>query len=472
MGRGAVALVSDALDTWLRGADGDVAIETHGGASFTYAAWREHVLQIARQLERAGSVVGRVVAVTGDDVSILAGVLATWSLGGVAWVVGSSEREAARVRPFVWLDGSSATSPADAEDPRRLHAALVLSTSGSSGEPKHVVLGHEGLVANVDAITRYLPVAEAPRTGVLVPLTYSYGLVGQALATLRVGGTVLLLRGASAFPKEQWAALVRHRAMGLSSVPAQLRALAEVADETHHLAYVASAGARLDRATVEAMRRAFPRARRFNQYGLTEASPRVCALEDADAPEAFASGSIGRAIDGVQAEVRDGDRLCEVGEVGSLVVRGPNVMRGYLDDEEGTRAALSPYGLVTGDFASVDAEGLLHPAGRRDDLVKIAGERVSLTRVARELERAGECEVRAVEGGRTGTRLVAFVVGDASEARRLSRALPEAWRPSKVWALSAMPRTERGKLDRRLLQTWAEDGRVEERASKEGRTKE
>ncbi|MCA9557690.1 MAG: long-chain fatty acid--CoA ligase, partial [Myxococcales bacterium] len=322
-------------------------------------------------------------------------------------------------------------------DPR---AALVLSTSGSSGRPKDVLLGRDGLVANIEAILDYLPVADHPRTAIVLPLNYSYALVGQALTTLAVGGTVVLLSDLN-YPAQQAERMAALRVEGLSSVPASLRLLA--AANAPPLAYVASAGGPLSDATRQSMAEAWPDARRFNQYGLTEASPRVTACSDVEA--AFHRGSVGRPLRGVQVEAVDGE----------LVVRSPAVMLGYLNDPEGTAAALTSRGLRTGDRGHVDADGYVFVEGRVDDLVKIAGERVSLDAVAaavRTLPGVRDAAVVTLPDARTDLRLAALVVldGDAElrAVRRAARALHPAHRPTLWAAAEALPTNARAKLDR------------------------
>ena len=324
-------------------------------------------------------------------------------------------------------------------------AALVLSTSGSSGHPKAVVLGRAGVAANVDAILAYLPVAAHPRTAIVLPFAYSYALVGQALTTLAAGGTVLLLSDLG-YPVERVAAMRDLGASGLSSVPASLRLLAGAADPPLRLGYVASAGAPLTPATIDAVARGFPGATMFNQYGLTEASPRVTACSDAE--PAFARGSVGRPLRGVELEIVDGE----------VVVRGPSVMRRYLDDPEATAAALTARGLRSGDRGRLDADGYLYVRGRIDDLVKVAGERVGLDEVAtalRALEGVLDAGVVALPDPRTDLRLVAGVVlGAGTSVRDLRRAL-RGWHPArrpKLVQLDALPTNARGKLDRRALE--------------------
>jgi acyl-coenzyme A synthetase/AMP-(fatty) acid ligase len=380
-----------------------------------------------------------------------------------------------RARPIVTvrdasLDGDLSVAEPDTgpEGPRcsTPEAALILFTSGSSGVPKGVVLSRTGIAANVDAILTYLPVPRFPVTACVLPLSYSYALVGQAFTTLRAGGTLVLL-GDVPYPVRQIELMARSGASGLSSVPTSLRMLAEAAaafspGERPPLGYLASAGAPLDAITRSRLAEAFPDAWVFAQYGLTEASPRVTAISTAD--PAFAAGSVGRPLPGIAvfAAGEDGSRL-PAGTIGELVVQAPSVMIEYLDDPDGTRRVLGPDGLRTGDYGFVDGMGFVYVEGRRDGVVKCAGERVSLEEVAAVIREAPGVEdacVVAVPDERLGNRLVAFVTGDeqvAGQIQDLVRAsLPAAKRPGTIVSLPALPRQINGKLDLALLRELAQ----------------
>jgi long-chain acyl-CoA synthetase len=296
---------------------------------------------------------------------------------------------------------------------------------------------------------------------VVVPLSYSYGLVGQVLTTLHLGATLLLL-GDLVFPTLQVDAMRALDARGLSTVPTSLRALARTlaerpAHDAPSLGYVASAGGPLDASTIAATRSAFPGARLYNQYGLTEASPRVAATDDRE--PAFARGSVGRPLDGTEvwAVCPDGSRAAP-GVEGELVVRGPSVMLGYLGDPDETARVLSSDGaLRTGDAGYVDDEGYIFVSGRCDGVVKCGGERVSVEEIAAVLrthEGVRDACVIAVPHTELGATLHAFVEGSAdvvAQLRRLVRSLPPAKRPARFTALAALPRTPNGKIARAEL---------------------
>ncbi len=414
-----------ALDEVLGGAPSAAAIGFPGGRTVSYRDLRAAVL--AREVTRP------FMPLPPEPFDALVAALAAWNGGAVA------------------VPNAPAGLPQHVDS----RAALLLFTSGSTGGPKGVLLSGDGIRANVEAILGYLPVREVPDTALVLPLHYSYALVGQALTTLRVGGTVWLFNGLE-FPVQKLAAMAAvGRPVGLSSVPASLRLLARAELEQKsgaRLGYVASAGGRLDAPVVALVRQAFGAVRFFNQYGLTEASPRVTAVSDEH--PAFAFGSVGRALPGltVFAVSPSGERL-PTDASGELAVRGPSVMLGYLNDAAGTARVLSPDGtLRTGDFGHVDRDGFVFVEGRSDGVVKVAGERVSLESVAdafRGVPGVREVAVAALPDEALGARLVAVVEGAVtlSSLRAKGREVPPQQRPSRYVIVDVMPRTQNGKID-------------------------
>lgn len=445
------------LSALVQGDDADTALVRSDGRTLTYAALREAAEIGGRALTVAGYGPGDVIAVAVADPSeLLLAAMAVWKSGaavlpldaraGKALLVDPIERSgAAAVVTALKPDLTLELEKRDKAAPVDERTGIVLFTSGSSGKPKGVLLGRDGIVANVEAICGYLPLAQYGRTAVVLPLFYSYALVGQALTTLRTGGTLVLLSD-QPFPKTQLELMAAQAVNGLSAVPTALRLLARTLPAISprpqlSLGYVASAGGPLDAATVKDVREAFAPKHFFNQYGLTEASPRVTALSDAEA--AFERGSVGKPLPGIEVKQA---------EDGQLLVRGPSVMLGYLGDEAATRAAMEADWLRTGDQGRVDAEGYVFITGRNDGIVKVAGERVGLDEVEAALRGAPGVEdliVVAVPDEVLGSRLVALVVGaDGGLRERARETLPAVKRPSKVLTVTALPKTANGKPDR------------------------
>jgi acyl-CoA synthetase (AMP-forming)/AMP-acid ligase II len=470
------------LSHWLGGTDpGAEALVTSRGDRLSYGALRQAAETAAAALSACGAGPGRVVAVrVRDPGGALVAMLAALETGaavlpvdvrageaGLAATVGRA-RPAAIVRDCT-LDGMLAFDAPPAPRDLGPDAGLLLFTSGSSGEPKGVVLGRGAVAANVEAILGYLPVRTFRRTAIILPMSYSYALVGQALVTLRAGGTALMFSDVG-FPALQLEAMAREGATGLSSVPPSLRWLCQAAleaepDERPALGYLASAGAPLDETTRRMLKQAFPAARRFNQYGLTEACPRVTAIGD-DEPY-FEDGSAGRPLAGLSVVAVDADgEALPPGVAGELVVAGPSVMLGYLDDPEGTARAFCAHGLRTGDTGMVDASGYVWVTGRHDGVVKCGGERVSVEEVAAVVRKAAgvtDAVVVAVPDELLGSRLVAYVeasvpdvVARVSEAAR--HHLSAAKRPHRIVAVAALPRGPHGKIDLAALRKQAGAG--------------
>jgi acyl-CoA synthetase (AMP-forming)/AMP-acid ligase II len=457
----------------IAGREDAIALVSSVGREVTYAELRARVDRGASTLVDLGAEAGRVVAVAVTDPSaFVVAVFAVWQSGaavvpvdtraGEPLVVATAARAGASALVRGVDDDGALVVERHAGRPIDPRASLVLFTSGSSAEPKGVVLSAAGIEENVRAIVGYLPVGSSPRTAVVVPLSYGYGLVGQVMTTLHVGGTLVLLSDV-AYPALQLEGMSRFRVSGLSAVPTSLRMLARAALESPvetrpALSYVASAGGVLDAATVDRIREAFPAARIFNQYGLTEASPRVTAIESTEAP--FARGSVGRALDGISVWAADTDgRRLAPGLEGELFMRGPSVMLGYLGDAAATERAITPDGaLRTGDVGWVDDDGYVFVAGRADGVVKCGGERVSVEEIAAVLRSADgvrDAYVVAVPHPDHGAKLYAFVEGDGDLSASLRRfvrdRLPPAKRPSRFVTMTALPRTANGKIARAAL---------------------
>jgi long-chain acyl-CoA synthetase len=462
------------------GAEDRIAVITSAGQEISYAALSRGASTAADSLRSRGVRPRSAVAIAARaPAGYLVAALGALRAGALVVPCDSRgppeavSRTAARAGAAAVVVGASAGGALDVAEPgawqpREHHpdGALLLSTSGSSAEPKLVLLSAAGVAANIQAILDYLPVTSAPRTAVVVPLSYSYGLVGQVLTALEAGATLLLL-GDLPFAAEQVGRMRALGAEGLSTVPSSLRMLARAALDDGGalpLAYVASAGAPLDAGTVALVREGFPGARLFNQYGLTEASPRVTALSDAE--PAFARGSVGRALRGLEIFAIDpeGAPLAADAE-GELAVKGPNVMLGYLDDPGASALALLPGGaLRTGDRGRVDAEGYVYVTGRDDGVVKVSGERVSVEEVSAALREAAGVEdaaVVAIGHAELGARLVGFVVGTEAAltaARDLARrTLVPAKRPARLLRIDALPRTANGKIAVGELRRLAEE---------------
>ncbi len=229
----------------------------------------------------------------------------------------------------------------------------------------------------------------------------------------------------------------------------------------HHLRFWVSSGDHLPLPIIEKLRRVLPGVRLFNMYGLTEVSGRLCIPPPAelDARE----GSVGRAIGDMRVVARRGDGgEAAPGETGELFAGGSLLMQGYLDEPEITAQTLTEHGLKTGDYGHVDESGAVWIAGRKDDIIKRGGEKVSIVHVQQALQGLGrfaDVAVLAASDDIFGHVPVAFVVPLVPEGFKASRllrelraVLPSASLPSRIIAVDAIPRTGSGKAMRAELQ--------------------
>jgi acyl-CoA synthetase (AMP-forming)/AMP-acid ligase II len=311
-------------------------------------------------------------------------------------------------------------------------------------------------------ISAYLEYDTHRSAAVALPLFYSYALISQVLCQLSIGGRVRLfseLRN----PLKFAAAVDGERLATFCGVPTTYHALC-----TFHalrplsmpgVRVLCSAGAAMDESLLATIRVIFPNARFFNNYGMTEASPRIAFIRDDDAR--FAEPTCGRPMDGVEVRVIDPATEQDVAERehGMLVVRGPNVTNGYLNDPEQTAQAFTADGyLKSGDMAFLD-RGYIFIVGRYDDVFNAGGEKIAPLEIERALNTCPGVEAAAVAGihdAQRGMVPVAFVKVREGVTRQvmvdhLAARLSRSKIPLRFFAVSGFPTTANGKLQRRRL---------------------
>jgi amino acid adenylation domain-containing protein len=346
--------------------------------------------------------------------------------------------------------------------------ASLIYTSGSSGKPKGVMLTHRNMVSAADSIIQYLENNENDVILDSLPLAFDYGLY-QVLMAFKFGGTVVLEK-AFVYPQQMINLIVRERVTGWPIVPMIAAILVRLKNLENHdfssLRYITSTGQSLPPQHIVHLRKAFPRVKIYSMYGLTECK-RVAYLP----PEQLEKrpASVGKAMPNTEAYIVDnkGDVIKKSWQSGELVVRGPNVMKGYWNLPEETARALrpGPYPgeriLFTGDLFQQDEEGFLYFLGRKDDIIKTAGHMVSpkeVENVLCEKEDVVEAAVVGVDDKILGNAVQAFVhLTDTSRStaediiRFCSGRLEDFAVPKKVVLCGALPRTATGKIQKREL---------------------
>ncbi|MBB3193494.1 acyl-CoA ligase (AMP-forming), exosortase A system-associated [Roseateles terrae] len=355
----------------------------------------------------------------------------------------------------------------------------ILYTSGSTGRPKGVVLSHRNMVAGAKSVASYLGNRADDRLLAALPLSFDAGF-SQLTTAFHSGASVTLLN--YLMPRDVLKALERDRITGLTAVPPlyiQLTQLEWPAAINEHLRYFANTGGRMPRETLGLLRQRLPSAQPFLMYGLTEAfRSTYLPPEEVDRrPD-----SIGKAIPNAEILVlREDGTPCAPDEPGELVHRGALVGMGYWNDAEKTaeRYKLLPagtpgreaglqlpeYAVFSGDTVRMDAEGFLYFIGRRDEMIKTSGYRVSPTEVEEILyatQLVGECVAFGVDHASLGQAIQVIATPpagrDALDTQALLAAcrarMPAYMMPAGVHARSGpLPRNPNGKIDRKLLST-------------------
>jgi len=374
------------------------------------------------------------------------------------------ERDGARPHGGVLVGPTDAL--AAPEPQREQPVAALLYTTGTTGRPKGVMLGHRNLLFVAAVSSRLRGLVPQDRAWGMLPVSHVYGLTSVMLGTLSAGASLHL---APRFTPEAMLAAIRDDGLSIvQGVPAMYARLLEVLGPgpgrlASRLRFAYAGGSPLDpslKRRVEDML-GVPL---HNGYGLTEAAPTVSQTR-LDAPRA--DTSVGFAIPGVDVRIADrAGRDVADGAPGVLWVRGPNVMQGYYRDPQATAACLRADGwLDTGDLARRDADGALFIVGRAKELIIRSGFNVYPLEVETVLNAHPAVTQSAVVGrnGADGNEdVVAFVqpapgAGVAEDALRAWAAarLAPYKRPGRIVFMAALPAAATGKVLRHVLKEMA-----------------
>src|SRR5688500_9361323 len=358
---------------------------------------------------------------------------------------------------------SNRSLPPSSADPDDL--AALLYTSGSTGRPKGVMLSHANMWLGAVSVATYLGLADDDVTLAVLPLSFDYGQ-NQLLSTWYAGGCVVPLDYLT--PRDVIKACARHGVTTLAAVPPLWVQLVEQdwpIDALTPMRRLTNSGGALTVELVRKLRTLFPAARLFPMYGLTEAFRSTYldpALVDSHPT------SMGKAIPFAESLViGDSGYVTAPDEEGELVHCGPLVAQGYWNDPARTAERFKPapaasrYGgmaVWSGDRVRRDAEGLLYFVGRRDAMIKSAGNRISPQEIEEAALASGlvaEAVALGVPDAKLGQAVHLIVRGSGDDEglkSALKRDLPNFMQPQVIRWVETMPTNPNGKIDRTALQ--------------------
>ncbi|MEC1521156.1 AMP-binding protein [Neobacillus niacini] len=331
--------------------------------------------------------------------------------------------------------------------------AVILYTSGTTGNPKGVQLTHKNLTSNAQNSIKHNDLERGTTIGVL-PLAHVYGLTISNIC-LSVGSSIVIF---STFDtREVLKAIDKYKVKTFSAVPAMIHALVSnpYADQfnTSSLESVSSGSAPLPVALLHAFEKKFG-AKVYEGYGLSEAAPIVTAHKDGIE---IKPGSVGIPIPGVEVKIvaDNGDEV-PCGEVGELCVCGENVTPGYYQNVEESRRVLIDSWLHTGDMARMDDEGYVYIVDRKKDLIIRGGFNVyprDVEEILNTHETVSEVAVVGVPDEKMGEEMVACVVvrpGSSVTEEELIRYCQEHLAknktPRRIVFFETLPRNGVGKI--------------------------
>jgi long-chain acyl-CoA synthetase len=342
--------------------------------------------------------------------------------------------------------------------------AALIYTSGSTGRPKGVMLTHLNIVSAATSITTYLENTAEDVIINFLPLSFDYGLY-QVLMTFKVGGTIVLERSFT-YPHSLIETTIREKVTGLPIVPTVSSVLLQLDLSPYQfpaLRYITNTAAALPTHHITLLRELFPHVRIYSMYGLTECK-RVSYLPPDQID--IRPASVGRGMPNEEVYIVDenGQRV-PPDVIGELVVRGSNVMKGYWEQPEETDNRLRPGPfpgekvLYTGDLFRMDEEEYLYFVGRKDDIIKTRGEKVSpkeVEDVLYGLEGVAEAVVIGVPDDVLGRAIRAVItLRDGAKLTErdvlchCSERLENFMVPRSVIFVKSLPQTASGKISKR-----------------------
>jgi long-chain acyl-CoA synthetase len=347
--------------------------------------------------------------------------------------------------------------------PRPNEAAMFLYTSGSTGQPKGVVLSHQSHIWVVE--TRLTPEMEQQRFLIAAPLYHMNALALAKLAAAAHATIVLLPRFEA---KAYIEAIGHYRPTWLTAVPPMIAMMLRETEalksaDLSSVAFIRMGSAPVSQSLMTAIHRALPKAKVTNAYGTTEAGPVVFGPHPKGLPQP--EDSVGYPHPKVQLRLVDGDN--RDADQGVLEMKCPAVMLGYHNRPDMPSPITADGFYITGDVFRRDKDGFYYFVGRTDDMFVSGGENIYPADVERMLERdpdVGQAVVVPVDDDIKGTKPVAFVIAKAGAKptedgiKKFALANAPAFQhPRFVWFVDEFPLASTNKVDRNALRKLAEE---------------
>ncbi|KAK4541729.1 hypothetical protein LTR36_007438 [Oleoguttula mirabilis] len=337
--------------------------------------------------------------------------------------------------------------------------ALVLHTSGTTGRPKAVPLSNANLMASIDNICRTYQLTPKDRTMLIMPLFHVHGLLASFLSPLYSGGSAII---PPRLEPSFWETFVRYKANWYTGTPSMHRLILQFPppEPVPDIRFIRSCSSQLAPSLYEKLEKAY-KAPVLESYAMTEASHLMTS--NPLPPAKHFPGTVGQGQGTVQVRILDteGTEVAQGGE-GEVCIRGPNVTKGYLNNEEANQSSFTKDGFFrTGDQGKLDQDGYLTLTGRLKEMINKGGEKISPVELDNVISQHSDvaeavtfaiddegygqdvgCAVKLADGKEMDEQALKKWIGEKVAAHKV---------PKKIWFPSEIPKTATGKVQRKLV---------------------
>ena len=341
--------------------------------------------------------------------------------------------------------------------------AVIIYTSGTTGKPKGAMLSNKNILSNADSGRRTINVKAKDRAIVFLPMFHSFTFSIGVMLPLYVGGSLVIIKSLKPF-SNIFKQVLKKRVTVFFGIPDVYNALAKAKLPWYFMwfnrirAFISGAAA-LQPKTLDAMAKRFKRATLLEGYGLSEASPAVCM----NTFKKQKVGSVGTALYGYEMKIVD-ESLEELprGAIGDIIVKGDNIMQGYLGRPEATSETIVNEWLLTGDMGYMDDDGFLFIVDRKKDLIISKGINVYPREIEEVIDAFKGVAASAVIGvvdEKSGEVPIAYVeleervesVDEKGLKANLREHLANYKIPKHIYFIDELPKNATGKVLKRVL---------------------
>lgn len=480
--------------------NGDSIALVEGNQTWTWKTFYQETVDMAAWLAKQGISPGqRVAIIASNNSEFFRLMFAVWFVGGIVAPVNTllptAQREIIfqRLKPHFVVLGKSdelnlefpgavlrvsemvLTTDGNFSPyrPKPEDRAMIVFTSGTTGIPKGAVNSHQALATNAALTAESLRITPNDRILINTPAFYISAICH--IVTMFSQGASLATHQGFLFSNTFLDLIERYYCTAFGGAPSHFARIFETIQpgkKPNNLRFMMSSGDHLPIHLIQKAMRLFPDGEIFCVYGLSEVAGRLCILPSEKLPEKI--GSVGKPHAPMTLTVRREGTLEETDaqEIGEVYVQGPLLTDGYFDDECSSAELRTPFGFRTGDFGFLDEDGFLYLKGRRDDIFKSGGEKVSTLMIQQTLSGLGDFDdvaVLPIEDAILMKIPVAFFVPKTETVfskrrilRKVKDVLPPTHIPTRFIQVERIPRTGSGKVIRHELRAMFEAINVSE----------